>query len=404
MLVRRLRRGARGERDGKSPPSERSLRRRRRSRRGRLVFAVAVVGFGRRPDHRRCGASISSRSARPAPSIARSSDETGAALVLPALESARIPFLRDLPVARAGALRAESRSSTSRWCSAGRRGVRALPDRPRASAASARRPSARRREPRYLRCAAPRCALCCRRALAGLAGAALVARDGTHVRRGHHRGTRLHRARGRRVRTLVAAGARSRARCSSGSRARCSSSSRRPIWACPYQLFLMLPYVVTLAVLALSSGAARAPQALGTPYDRGLIGRIGGRLGGPAAARALQKVPFARYQTNTPAAAYIGYALDQPSPPPRTSTVTTRMVETTATTFSMRVSRSRSAATKRRDLRAAVRTAPTWLADELLRRSPGKADRCGPASASVRELRRTLRGMQPAAAAIGRSY
>jgi simple sugar transport system permease protein len=36
----------------------------------------------------------------------------------------------------------------------------------------------------------------------------------------------------------------------------------------PYPLFLMFPYVVTLAVLALSAGAARAPAELGRPYRR----------------------------------------------------------------------------------------------------------------------------------------
>jgi simple sugar transport system permease protein len=36
----------------------------------------------------------------------------------------------------------------------------------------------------------------------------------------------------------------------------------------PYQLFLALPYVLTLGVLALSSGATGAPKALGTSYDR----------------------------------------------------------------------------------------------------------------------------------------
>lgn len=38
--------------------------------------------------------------------------------------------------------------------------------------------------------------------------------------------------------------------------------------AVPYQLFLMLPYVLTLVVLLLSSGRASAPRALGARYDR----------------------------------------------------------------------------------------------------------------------------------------
>jgi ABC-type uncharacterized transport system permease subunit len=38
--------------------------------------------------------------------------------------------------------------------------------------------------------------------------------------------------------------------------------------AVPYQLFLMLPYVLTLVVLLLSSGEGRAPRALGARYDR----------------------------------------------------------------------------------------------------------------------------------------
>lgn len=38
--------------------------------------------------------------------------------------------------------------------------------------------------------------------------------------------------------------------------------------AVPYQLFLMLPYLLTLAVLLLSAGGARAPRALGARYGR----------------------------------------------------------------------------------------------------------------------------------------
>lgn len=38
--------------------------------------------------------------------------------------------------------------------------------------------------------------------------------------------------------------------------------------AVPYQLFLMLPYVLTLLVLLLATGRASAPRALGTRYER----------------------------------------------------------------------------------------------------------------------------------------
>ena len=38
--------------------------------------------------------------------------------------------------------------------------------------------------------------------------------------------------------------------------------------AVPYQLFLMLPYVLTLAVLLLSAGGGRAPRSLGVRYER----------------------------------------------------------------------------------------------------------------------------------------
>jgi simple sugar transport system permease protein len=38
--------------------------------------------------------------------------------------------------------------------------------------------------------------------------------------------------------------------------------------AVPYQVFLMLPYVLTLAVLLVATGAARAPRALGERYQR----------------------------------------------------------------------------------------------------------------------------------------
>jgi simple sugar transport system permease protein len=36
----------------------------------------------------------------------------------------------------------------------------------------------------------------------------------------------------------------------------------------PYQLFLALPYVVTLAALLLPAGVARTPRALGARYER----------------------------------------------------------------------------------------------------------------------------------------
>jgi general nucleoside transport system permease protein len=35
----------------------------------------------------------------------------------------------------------------------------------------------------------------------------------------------------------------------------------------PYQFFLILPYIVTLLVLAGYAGKARAPAALGQPYE-----------------------------------------------------------------------------------------------------------------------------------------
>jgi len=38
--------------------------------------------------------------------------------------------------------------------------------------------------------------------------------------------------------------------------------------AIPYQLFLALPYALTLAVLATMGGQAASPSALGEPYRR----------------------------------------------------------------------------------------------------------------------------------------
>ena len=40
----------------------------------------------------------------------------------------------------------------------------------------------------------------------------------------------------------------------------------------PYPIFLMLPYVVTLAVLACAGGGSRAPGNLGQPYRRETAG------------------------------------------------------------------------------------------------------------------------------------
>ena len=40
----------------------------------------------------------------------------------------------------------------------------------------------------------------------------------------------------------------------------------------PYPIFLMLPYVVTLAVLAFAGGGSRAPGNLGQPYRRETAG------------------------------------------------------------------------------------------------------------------------------------
>ena len=36
----------------------------------------------------------------------------------------------------------------------------------------------------------------------------------------------------------------------------------------PYPVFLMFPYVITLAVLAFAAGRTRAPAELGRPYER----------------------------------------------------------------------------------------------------------------------------------------
>ena len=52
-------------------------------------------------------------------------------------------------------------------------------------------------------------------------------------------------------------------RCSSGPRAPGSSSSKPPGSRCRIICSLMLPYVLTLAVLALASGSGAAPAALG---------------------------------------------------------------------------------------------------------------------------------------------
>jgi ABC-type uncharacterized transport system permease subunit len=228
------------------------------------AFAVAVVGLA--ADQIIVGAAVNLLALGATGALYRELfGQTGAALVLPALEPARIPFLSDLPIL-GHVLFMQNPLVYLAWAGTAvaafvlfRTGLglrlRALGDHPLAAASLGI--SVRRHRAAVLLIAG---------ALAGLAGAALVlatARtfvEGITAGRGFIALAVVVFARWTPLGALVGS-------LLFGLASALQFQFQAADLGVPYQLFLMLPYVVTLAVLALSRGAARAPQALGTPYD-----------------------------------------------------------------------------------------------------------------------------------------
>jgi general nucleoside transport system permease protein len=227
-------------------------------------FAIAVVGFV--ADQIIVGAAVNLLALGATGALYREIfGQTGAALVLPVLEPAPVPLLSDLPVL-GPVLFAQDPLAYLAWAATGAvafvlfrtgLGLRllALGDHPHAAASLGI--SVRRHRSAVLLIAG---------ALAGLAGAALVlatARtfvEGITAGRGFIALAVVVFARWTPLGALVGA-------LLFGLASALQFQFQAADLGVPYQLFLMLPYLVTLAVLALSRGVARAPRALGTPYD-----------------------------------------------------------------------------------------------------------------------------------------
>ena len=186
---------------------------------------------------------------------------TGAALGIPTSAPLPIPGSRRIPVV-GPALFAQppitylvvpARAGARLVVRANARRARASRDRRAAGGGGGggdrRRPNARARDPGRRRAGRPR------RRHAG-------ARAGRHLRRGDVGRSRVHRDRDRRARAVdplgVAAGA-----LLFGAASALQFAFQAMGWDVPYQLFLVVPYLLTLAALAGAVGRARAPAALG---------------------------------------------------------------------------------------------------------------------------------------------
>lgn len=230
------------------------------------AFAIAVVGLA--ADQIIVGAAVNLLALGATGALYRELfGQTGAALVLPALEATPVPFLSDLPVL-GRALFAQNPLVYLAWAGTGatafvlyRTGfglrLRALGDHPLAAASLGI--SVRRHRALVVLVAG---------ALAGLAGATLVlatARtfvEGITAGRGFIALAVVVFARWTPLGVLIGS-------LLFGLASALQFQFQAADLGVPYQLFLMLPYLVTLAVLALSRGVARAPQALGASYDPG---------------------------------------------------------------------------------------------------------------------------------------
>jgi general nucleoside transport system permease protein len=230
-----------------------------------LLFALATVQLG--ADQIVAGAAINLLALGATGALYRAIlGATGTALVLPTLPALPVPLLRDLPVVGSalfaqhalvdlGLFLTPALALLLRHTGVGLR-LRALGDHPRAAASLGL--SVRRG--RVVTIAAGG-------ALAGLGGAALtLAATNTFVEG-------ITAGRGFIALAVVVFGRWSAWGVLGGALLFGFASAlqfqfQAAALAVPYQLFLMLPYVLTLVVLLLSSGEGRAPRALGARYDR----------------------------------------------------------------------------------------------------------------------------------------
>jgi len=229
-----------------------------------LVFAVVVVGFA--ADQIVVGAAVNLLALGTTGALYRGMyGQTGAALVLPTLTALRIPGLAELPIVGTALF---SQNLLVYLALAGTGAVafllfrtglglrlRALGDHPLAAASLGIAVRGHRMA-----------TIAVAGALAGLGGATLVLAtsntfvEGVTAGRGFIALAVVVFARWNPVAALAGA-------LLFGFASALQFQLQAADLGVPYQLFLTLPYLATLAVLAFSRGAAGAPRALGTTYD-----------------------------------------------------------------------------------------------------------------------------------------